>query len=137
LLRQPEILLPRVPIDSHRQDRHTVTELINQFRIIEQFMSIPKVITALTARTQFGQILRRAGRQQERFIVDRRGNPEVVIMGLKDFLKTIAPEPEVLKAIRAEAKRNKTSKLSSRQIDQEISAYRRERRLKTYNDYGN
>jgi prevent-host-death family protein len=93
-------------------------------------MSLPKVITALTARTQFGQILRRAGRQHERFIVDRRGNPEVVIMGVKDFLKTIAPEPEVLQAIRAEAKRNKTSKLTNRQIDREITAYRRERRLK-------
>jgi len=50
-------------------------------------------------------------------------------MGLKDFLKTIAPEPEVLKAIRAEAKKNKTSTLSSRQIDKEISAYRKESRL--------
>ena len=93
-------------------------------------MTVPRVITALTARTQFGQILRRAGRQQERFVVDRRGNPEVVIMGLRDFLKTIAPEPEALRAIRAEAKRNKTSKLSNRQIDREISAYRKERRLK-------
>ena len=93
-------------------------------------MSIPKVITALTARTQFGQILRRASRQQERFIVDRRGNPEVVIMGLKDFLKTIAPEPELFRAIRNEAKRNKTSKLTSRQIEREITAYRRERKLK-------
>jgi Antitoxin Phd_YefM, type II toxin-antitoxin system len=92
-------------------------------------MSMPKVITALAARTQFGQILRRAGRQQERFIVDRRGNPEVVIMGLKDFLTTIAPEPEVLKAIRADARRNKTSRLTNRQIDREITAYRRERRL--------
>lgn len=93
-------------------------------------MSMPKVITALTARTQFGQILRRAGRQQERFVVDRRGNPEVVIMGIKDFLKTIVPEPEVLRAIRAEARRNKTSKLTSRQIDREINAYRRERKLR-------
>ena len=93
-------------------------------------MSMPRVITAVTARTQLGQILRRAGRQQERFIVDRRGNPEVVIMGLKDFLRTIVPEPEVLRAIRAEARRNKTSKFSNRQIDREISAYRRERRRK-------
>jgi prevent-host-death family protein len=93
-------------------------------------MSMPKVITALTARTQFGQILRRAGRQQERFVVDRRGQPEVVIMGIKDFLSTIAPEPEVLRAIRTEAKRNKTSNLTSRQIDREVSAYRRERKLK-------
>lgn len=93
-------------------------------------MSNSKVITALTARTQFGQIMRRAAKQQERFIVDRRGNPEVVIMGLKDFIRTIAPAPEVLQAIRAEAKRNKTAKLTSRQIDQEIAAARRERRVK-------
>ena|SRR5437867_2260903 len=93
-------------------------------------MSIPKIISALTARTQFGQILRRAGRQQERFIVDRRGEPEVVIMGVKDFLKTIVPEPEVLRAIRAEAKKNKKSKLTNRQIQREIRAYRRERKLK-------
>jgi prevent-host-death family protein len=91
---------------------------------------MPKIITALTARTQFGQIMRRAGRQQERFVVDRRGQPEVVIMGVKDFLTTIAPEPEVLAAIRAEAKRNKTARLTSRQINREISAYRRERKLK-------
>ncbi len=51
-------------------------------------------------------------------------------MEMKDFLKTIAPEPDVLQAIRAEAKKTKTSKLTSRQIDQEITAYRRERRLK-------
>ena len=54
----------------------------------------------------------------------------VIIMGMKDFLKAIAPEPDVFQAIRAEAKKNKTSKLTSRQIDQEITAYRRERRLK-------
>jgi hypothetical protein len=68
--------------------------------------------------------------QQQAFHVDGRGSPEVVIMRMKDFLKTIAPEPEVLRAIRAEAKKNKTSKLTSWQIDQEITAYRRERRLK-------
>ena len=64
-----------------------------------------------------------------RRFIERLGNPEVVDMTLKDFLKTIAPEPEVLQAIRAEAKRKKTSKLTSRQIDREITAYRRERRL--------
>jgi prevent-host-death family protein len=92
-------------------------------------MSIPKVITALAARTQFGQILRRASHGQERFIVDRRGNPEVVIMGLKDFLETIAPTPEVVRAIRAEAKKTKASKMTSRKIEREIAAYRRERKL--------
>lgn len=91
--------------------------------------SVPKVISALAARTQFGQIMRRASQKQERFLVDRRGRPEVVIMGVDDFLKTIVPEAKVLAAIRAESKRNRNSTLTMRQIDQEIAAYRRERKL--------
>ena len=90
---------------------------------------MPKVISALAARTQFGQIMRRARQQQERFVVDRRGEPQVVIMGVKDFLKTIAPEAEVVAAIRAEAKRKGKSRMPMRQIDRQIAAYRRERRL--------
>jgi hypothetical protein len=35
--------------------------------------------------------------------------------------------PEALQAMRAEAKRNKTAKLTSRQIDREITTYRRQR----------
>jgi len=92
--------------------------------------TMPKSITALAARTQFGQIMRRAsGKKQERFIVDKRGAPTVVIMGVEDFLKTIAPEPEVLASIRADAKKNKTGELSMRSIDREIAAYRKERNL--------
>jgi prevent-host-death family protein len=83
----------------------------------------------LTARTQFGQIIRRASQEQERFVVDKRGQPQVVIMGVKDFLKSMAPEPAVLSAIRAEAKRNGKSTLTMRQIDQEIAAFRRGRKL--------
>jgi hypothetical protein len=49
-------------------------------------------------------------------------------MGLKNFLKIVAPEPEVLQTTRAEARKNKTSKLTKRQIDREITAYRRERK---------
>jgi hypothetical protein len=92
---------------------------------------MPKSISALAARTQFGQIMRRAaGEKQERFIVDKRGEPKVVILGFQDFFENIAPEPEVLAAIRAESKRNKTDKLAMREIDREIAAYRKERLLK-------
>jgi len=90
---------------------------------------MPKVISALAARTQFGQIMRRARKRQERFVVDRRGEPQVVIMGIRDFLRTIAPEPEVLAAIRAAAKKKGTSSMTMREIDREITAYRRERTL--------
>lgn len=90
---------------------------------------MPKVITALAARTQFGQILRRAGQEGERFVVDKRGEPQVVIMGVADFLRTIAPEPKVLAAIRVDAKKQKSSKLTMRDINREIRAFRRERTI--------
>jgi prevent-host-death family protein len=88
-----------------------------------------KVISALAARTQLGQIMRRARLEQTRFVVDRRGEPQVVIMGIKDFLNTIAPEKKVLAAIRTTARKKGKDKLSAREIDQEIRAYRRERSL--------
>jgi hypothetical protein len=50
-------------------------------------------------------------------------------MRSKDSLREVVPELGVLKAVRAETKRNKKSTLTMRQIDQEIAAFRRERRL--------
>jgi len=88
-----------------------------------------KVVSALAARTQFGQILRRARKGEERFVVDRRGEPQVVIMGIKDFVKTIAPEGNFLASIRASSRKQGTNKLSLREINREIRAYRRERSL--------
>jgi prevent-host-death family protein len=42
-------------------------------------------------RTQFGQIMNRAVEHNERFVVDRRGEPAVVLMSVEDFIKTVAP----------------------------------------------
>jgi len=50
---------------------------------------IQNVISALTARTQFGQILRRVRDSKERFVVGRRGQPQAVIMGVEEYLKTV------------------------------------------------
>jgi prevent-host-death family protein len=89
---------------------------------------MPNVISALTARTQLGQIMRRATENNERFVVDRRGEPQIVIMSLRDYIRTIAPPPAWLEEIRADAKRKGTNKLTMREIDAEISAARREQR---------
>jgi len=86
------------------------------------------VISALTARTQFGQILSRVTRKNERFVVDRRGQPQAIIMGINDYIDTFAPTPEWMKAIGQQAKQKRLNKLSMRQIDAEIAAARRERR---------
>jgi hypothetical protein len=73
--------------------------------------------------------MRRARLEQTRFVVDRRGEPQVVIMGIKDFLNTIVPEKKVLAAIRADARKKGKDKLSLREINREIRSYRRERSL--------
>ena len=87
-------------------------------------------IAASVARSQFNRVLQRAARNRERFLVDRKGEPQVVILSVKDYLQNFIPEPEVLRAIRAEAERTGTARLTMRQINAEIAAYRREKRRK-------
>jgi prevent-host-death family protein len=84
------------------------------------------IVSALTARTQLGQILKRATKNNERFVVDRRGQPSVVIMSIKDYVDAIAPPPQWLKDIQTASMRRGTHKLSMRQINAEIAAARRE-----------
>lgn len=84
----------------------------------------------MTARTQFGQIMRKANKDNTRFIVDRRGEPLVVIMGIQDFINTVAPEPEILTLIGESSRRKGTNKLTMRDIDAEIAAVRRAKRNK-------
>jgi len=89
------------------------------------------VISALTARTQLGQIIKRATQKNERFVVDRRGQPSVVIMSVKDYVDTIAPAPKELSAMQKQAKRTGMSKLTMRQIDSLVAEVRRHEAAKT------
>lgn len=90
--------------------------------------SIPTQISAMAARSQFRELLRRAKEDDERFIVGQRGEPQAVIMGIRDFLETIAPETAVLSQIRAAAVKSGRSEMSIREINREIRASRKERR---------
>lgn len=85
-------------------------------------------MSALTARTQLGQILRRVKTRNERFVVDRRGEAQAVILSLDDYLDLVAPAPAWLKRLGQASKRRGTDKLTGRQIDAEIRASRRHRR---------
>jgi len=84
------------------------------------------VVSALTARAQLGQILKRASEKDERFVVDRRGKPSVIIMSVRDYVRNIAPTPAAYRVIRQEADENGSSALSMREIDREIAAHRRQ-----------
>ncbi len=88
-----------------------------------------KVVPALTARTQFGQILRRVKQNKERFVVDRRGEPQAVIMSVEEYLKKFLKRPPAaLAALRREARAKRLDQLSLREINLEIARTRRERR---------
>jgi prevent-host-death family protein len=109
--------------------------LINQFRVQEDFTikksaAMTNIVTAVQARTQFGQILRRVNKNKERFVVDRRGEPQAVIMSMQDYVDLVAPEPEWLRKIGEASQRRGTDKLTMRQIDTVIARVRREQAAK-------
>ena len=86
------------------------------------------VVSALTARTGFGQLLRRVEDEQRSLVIEKRGRPTAVLLSIRDYVRLAAPEPEVLRVIGEEAKRKGTNKLSSRRIDQIIKTARGEKR---------
>jgi len=96
-------------------------ELINQFA---DYMT--NVVSALTARTQLGQIIKRATQKNERFVVGHRGEPSIVIMSMHDYMTTFAPAPAELKAMQATAKKTGVSRLSPIQINRIVSTVRKE-----------
>ena|SRR5271157_370451 len=84
-------------------------------------------IDAHVARTQFGQVINRAVENNERFIVDRRGEPVVVILSVQDYLASVQSAPEWLREAWAGAKRRGLDKLTMDEIDTEINTYRDEK----------
>ena len=86
------------------------------------------VVSALTLRTNLGKILRRLDVEQRSLVIEKRGAPAAVLLNIRDYVKLAAPEPEVLKLIGEEAKKNRTMSLTSRQIDQVIKAARSEKK---------
>jgi hypothetical protein len=82
-------------------------------------------IDAHIARTQFGQIMDLATKNNEHFIVDRRGEPAVVIMSVQDFIRTAAPPPDWFEKAWSGAKRRRLDTLTPADIDAEIAAHRR------------
>jgi prevent-host-death family protein len=87
-----------------------------------------KKISALTARTQLGQIMNRAVDHNERFLVERNGEPTVLILSVADFVKTFAPAPGWLKDIQNDARQKGLDRLTMNEIEDEVAAHRRQKR---------
>ena len=60
--------------------------------------------------------------------IEKRGRQRAVLLSIRDYVRRVVPEPEVLRIIGKESKQKSTNKLSSRQIDQIIKAARKARR---------
>ena len=86
------------------------------------------VVSALTARTGFGKLLRRVEDEHRSLVIEKRGTPRAVLLSIRDYVKLAAPEPEVLRVIGEESQSKGTDKLTSRQIDQIIKAMRAQKR---------
>jgi prevent-host-death family protein len=86
------------------------------------------VVSALRARANFGKLLDRVADERGSLVIEKRGTPKAVLLSIRDYVKLAAPEPEVLRILGEESKRNGTHKMTQRQIDQEIKAYRAQKK---------
>ena len=87
----------------------------------------PLVVSALRARANFGKLLSRVEEERRSLVIERRGTPKAVLLSIRDYVRLAAPDPEVLKIVGEESKRNGTDSLTSRQIDRIIKASRARR----------
>ena len=92
---------------------------------MEGSLKVTKNISALIARTQLGQILERVKKNQERFLISKKGEATAVILSVEDYLKNIVKQPDVLTKLQKQAKKAGTDKLSLEDIDAEIKAFRK------------
>ena len=86
------------------------------------------VVSALRARANFGRLLRRVDDEGRSLIIEKRGTPKAVLLSIRDYVRLAAPEPDVLRLIGEEAKRNGTNRLTSREIDRVIKTTRAAKR---------
>ncbi len=88
------------------------------------------VISALRARANFGELLRRVEQEQGSLVIEKRGTPRAVLLSVRNYVRLATPEPEVLKAIGEESRRKGTDALTSRQIEQIVKKTRERRKAK-------
>lgn len=84
-------------------------------------------IDALTARTQFGTIMKKADKGRTRFLVSRRGKPTVVILGVSDYMENFIKKPAFLVEIQKQAARAGLNTTTEKEINDEIKAARKVR----------
>jgi len=83
-----------------------------------------RIVPALRARTNFGNLLQCIEHERRSVIIEKRGTPRAVLLSIRDYVRLAAPEPEVLRIIGEESRAKGTDSFSSQQIDRIIRAAR-------------
>ena len=86
------------------------------------------LISALKVRSNFGRVLDRLETRGESLVIEKRGRPRAVLLGIREYVRLAAPEPAVLKIIGDEAARNASHSLTPKQIDGIIRMSRKRNR---------
>ena len=84
-----------------------------------------KLINALEARTNLGSLLTKVSRDNERYLINRRGLSAAVILSVEDYLKNIVRTPELLVEIQNQAALKGKNKITDKEIEEVIKAYRK------------
>jgi len=90
-------------------------------------IKVTQEISALIARTQLGQILERVKKNQDRFLISKKGEATAVILSVEDYLRNILKQPRSLTKLQEQAKKAGTNKLALEEIDAEIKTFRQGR----------
>ena len=68
------------------------------------------VVSALSARANFGKLLRRVDVERRSLVIEKRGTPKAVLLSIPDYVRLAAPEPEILTALTFGSAFNKVEK---------------------------
>jgi hypothetical protein len=90
-----------------------------------------RLIDEHTAETQLKQIMNLAANERLRFVVDRQGEPDIVIMSVQEYIRLAMPAPDWLQQAWKGAKDRGIDTMTMEEIDAEIAEYRREKQLGT------
>ena len=89
-----------------------------------------KLIDALQARVRFGKVMDEVEKKNTRFLVSRRGKPKIVMLSVEDYLKNVLKEQGLLAEIQLSAQEKGLDRMTSKEIDAEIKAYRQGKKKK-------
>ena len=61
----------------------------------------------------------------ETLVIEKHRSPMAAFLSIRDYIRLAAPEPDVLRILGEESRRNRTDKLTSKDIDQIVTAARK------------